>query len=211
MTGFAGVVKNANGTAYGAFQGLDFPGGLAGKTGTADTVPGKEPTAWFVGFGPTANPQYVVVCVIDQAGYGATAAAPVVRDSSAIWPPTRSARPPSRRTRRHAVDHAGSPCPPPPPRHDHDDHPPGRARAPATGHRSGAAWLALGWRGRWSPSGHRSSRSSPRSRSRPATSGASSAPSRWSTDPTRCRGCSSTPTPTRSACPTRACRSSTRS
>ena len=42
-------------------------------------MPGKEPTAWFVGFGPTADPQYVVVCVIDQAGYGATAAAPVVR------------------------------------------------------------------------------------------------------------------------------------
>jgi penicillin-binding protein 2 len=81
LTGFTGVVQSANplGTAYTAFQGLDFPGGLAGKTGTADTVSGKEPTAWFVGFGPTANPQYVVVCVIDQAGYGATAAAPVVR------------------------------------------------------------------------------------------------------------------------------------
>jgi hypothetical protein len=80
LTGFTGAVQSSNGTAYGAFQGLDFPGGLAGKTGTADTVIGKEPTAWFVGFGPTANPQYVVVCVIDQAGYGATAAAPVVRD-----------------------------------------------------------------------------------------------------------------------------------
>jgi len=80
LTGFIGAVQRSNGTAYGAFQGLDFPGGLAGKTGTADTVIGKEPTAWFVGFGPTANPQYVVVCVIDQAGYGATAAAPVVRD-----------------------------------------------------------------------------------------------------------------------------------
>jgi penicillin-binding protein 2 len=80
MTGFTGVVNNSNGTAYGTFQGLNFPGGLAGKTGTADTVPGKEPTAWFVGFGPTANPQYVVVCVIDQAGYGAAAAAPVVRN-----------------------------------------------------------------------------------------------------------------------------------
>jgi membrane peptidoglycan carboxypeptidase len=50
---------------------------LAGKTGTADTVQGKEPTAWFVGF--TTTPQYVVVCVIDQAGYGAAASAPVVR------------------------------------------------------------------------------------------------------------------------------------
>ena len=79
LTGFTGVVQSSNGTAYGAFQGLNFPGGLAGKTGTADTVPGKEPTAWFVGFGPTADPQYVVVCVIDQAGYGATASAPVVR------------------------------------------------------------------------------------------------------------------------------------
>ena len=102
MTGFTGVVQSANpaGTAYGAFQGLNFPGGLAGKTGTADTVPGKEPTAWFVGFGPTADPQYVVVCVIDQAGYGAAAAAPVVRDvfsylashpiGPAVIPPTEN-------------------------------------------------------------------------------------------------------------------------
>jgi penicillin-binding protein 2 len=80
MTGFTGVVQNSLGTAYQTFQGLNFPGGLAGKTGTADTVAGKEPTGWFVGFGPTADPQYVVVCVIDQAGFGATAAAPVVRD-----------------------------------------------------------------------------------------------------------------------------------
>ncbi len=80
LTGFTGVVQSPDGTAYGTFRGLDFPGGLAGKTGTADTVPGKEPTGWFIGFGPTASPQYVVVCVIDQAGYGATAAAPVVRD-----------------------------------------------------------------------------------------------------------------------------------
>ncbi len=80
MAGFTGVVQDASGTAYETFRGLNFPGGIAGKTGTADTVAGKEPTAWFVGFGPTADPQYVVVCVIDQAGYGATAAAPVVRD-----------------------------------------------------------------------------------------------------------------------------------
>ncbi len=79
MTGFEGVVNSPDGTAYGAFQGLNFPGGIAGKTGTADTEIGKEPTAWFVGFGPVVDPQYVVVCVIDQAGYGATASAPVVR------------------------------------------------------------------------------------------------------------------------------------
>ncbi|MBF6557250.1 MAG: penicillin-binding protein 2 [Acidimicrobiales bacterium] len=78
LAGFTGVVTSANGTAHGVPGLASFPGGVAGKTGTADTQVGKEPTAWFVGFGPTADPQYVVVCVIDQAGYGATAAAPVV-------------------------------------------------------------------------------------------------------------------------------------
>jgi membrane carboxypeptidase/penicillin-binding protein len=80
LTGFEGVVQNPKGTAYKTPGLIDFPGGVAGKTGTADTEIGKEPTAWFVGFGPEADPQYVVVCVIDQAGYGATAAAPVVGD-----------------------------------------------------------------------------------------------------------------------------------
>jgi penicillin-binding protein 2 len=78
LTGFEGVVNNPRGTAYGVPGLATFPGGVAGKTGTADSEIGKEPTAWFIGFGPTADPQYVVVCVIDQAGYGATAAAPVV-------------------------------------------------------------------------------------------------------------------------------------
>jgi penicillin-binding protein 2 len=79
LTGFEGVVNARGGTAYGVPGLASFPGGLAGKTGTADTEPGKEPTAWFVGWGPTASAaQYVVVCVIDQAGFGATASAPVV-------------------------------------------------------------------------------------------------------------------------------------
>ncbi len=80
LTGFEGVVQSPHGTGYGVPGLGTFPGGVAGKTGTADTEIGKEPTAWFIGFGPEADPQYVVVCVIDQAGYGATAAAPVVGD-----------------------------------------------------------------------------------------------------------------------------------
>ncbi len=78
LAGFSGAVNSSDGTAYGVPGLASFPGGVAGKTGTADTEIGKEPTGWFVGFGPIASPQYVVVCVIDQAGYGATAAAPVV-------------------------------------------------------------------------------------------------------------------------------------
>jgi penicillin-binding protein 2 len=53
---------------------------IAGKTGTADVAAGKEPNAWFVGFGPTnhagSNPEYVVAVVVDHGGYGAQAAAP---------------------------------------------------------------------------------------------------------------------------------------
>jgi penicillin-binding protein 2 len=100
LTGFVGVVQRANGTASGVAGLGTFPGGVAGKTGTADTVPGKEPTAWFVGFGPTANPQYVVVCVIDQAGFGVTAAAPVVGQIFsylAAHPVTAPAIPPDQR------------------------------------------------------------------------------------------------------------------
>jgi penicillin-binding protein 2 len=101
LTGLEGVINSGapgdTGTAYASFQGLNFPGGLAGKTGTADSELGKEPTAWFVAFGPTVNPQYVVVCVIDQAGYGATASAPVVRSIFsylAAHPVTPAAIPP---------------------------------------------------------------------------------------------------------------------
>lgn len=80
LTGFEGVISNYPlGTGSLAFQGFPlskFP--LAGKTGTASRT-GKEPTSWFVAWGPVNNPQYVVAVVIDQAGYGASGAAPVVR------------------------------------------------------------------------------------------------------------------------------------
>lgn len=80
LAGFEGVISNPKGTAYPAFQGWpDSKFELAGKTGTA-TVSGQEPTSWFVAFGPQPDPRYVVAVVIDQGGYGADAAAPVVRD-----------------------------------------------------------------------------------------------------------------------------------
>jgi penicillin-binding protein 2 len=83
LTGLEGVINSASpqGTAYLAFQGFPlstFP--LAGKTGTASNPNNEEPTSWFVAFGPLPDPQYVVCVVIDQGGYGADAAAPVVRN-----------------------------------------------------------------------------------------------------------------------------------
>jgi penicillin-binding protein 2 len=84
--GLVGVVENPLGTAYLAFTG--YPSSklpLAGKTGTATTssVKTAAPTALFVAFGPatgtTSAPQYCAAVVIPEAGYGADAAAPVVR------------------------------------------------------------------------------------------------------------------------------------
>lgn len=79
LSGLARVVSEEDGTAAPAFAGfpLDrFP--LAGKTGTAE-VTGKQDTALFVGLGPVDAPKYVVTAVLEEAGLGASAAAPVVR------------------------------------------------------------------------------------------------------------------------------------
>jgi penicillin-binding protein 2 len=83
MAGFEGVITD--GTAAAPFEGFPqatFP--IGGKTGTAEV--GADPNnplssnSFFVGFGPNPNARYVGVAVLEQAGYGGTYAAPVVRD-----------------------------------------------------------------------------------------------------------------------------------
>ena len=79
-TALAGVVTE--GTAAGAFGG--FPLNqvcVAGKTGTAQ-IEGKIATSVFASFAPCQNPQFVVVVMLPDSGYGADAAAPAVRT---IW------------------------------------------------------------------------------------------------------------------------------
>ena len=80
LQGFEGVISNRSGTAYGDFEGFPATWNLAGKTGTASNQEGEEPNSWFVAFGPNPNPTYLVLAVIDQGGYGAEAAAPLVRN-----------------------------------------------------------------------------------------------------------------------------------
>ena len=106
LQGLEGVVSNQNGTAYQDFVGFPSSWNLAGKTGTASNQANQEPNSWFVAFGPNPNPQYLVLAVIGQGGYGASAAAPLVRNifnyiaanqpqiSSAVKTPTPS-NPPS--------------------------------------------------------------------------------------------------------------------
>jgi penicillin-binding protein 2 len=80
LAGFQGVISSPHGTAYQDFQGFPVSWNLAGKTGTASNQKNQEPNSWFVAFGPNPNPSYLVLAVIDQGGYGAQAAAPLVRN-----------------------------------------------------------------------------------------------------------------------------------
>jgi penicillin-binding protein 2 len=75
-----GVVTS--GTAAGTFAG--FPLNqvcVAGKTGTAQAF-GAQATSVFASFAPCNNPQYVVVMMIPDSGYGADVSAPAVKQ---IW------------------------------------------------------------------------------------------------------------------------------
>ena len=79
LDGLLGVTSRPGGTAYGVFQGfpLDtFP--VAGKTGTAE-VNGKADTAVFAAFGPAQAPEFQVAIIMEESGFGGTAAAPVAR------------------------------------------------------------------------------------------------------------------------------------
>ena len=120
LSGFEGVISAKSGTAYQDFQGFPASWNLAGKTGTASNQKGQEPNSWFVAFGPNPNPQYLVLAVIDQGGYGAQAAAPLVRNifnyivanpgmNGTVKTPTPASP-------------ASQTAPDDEPRHPHDDH-----------------------------------------------------------------------------------------
>ena len=69
----------ARGTAVFPFRG--WPLGripVAAKTGSAE-IAGKQPFSWFAAYAPANKPKYVVVSVVEQAGFGSQVSGPVVR------------------------------------------------------------------------------------------------------------------------------------
>jgi penicillin-binding protein 2 len=79
VDGLIGVTNNANGTAYATFRGFDQKDfQLAAKTGTAQ-VQGKADTSVFAIFAPVPAPHYAGAAVLEESGFGADAAAPVMR------------------------------------------------------------------------------------------------------------------------------------
>jgi len=49
---------------------------VAGKTGTAENPHGED-HAWFAGFAPADNPEFLVVAILENSGFGGKVAAPV--------------------------------------------------------------------------------------------------------------------------------------
>jgi penicillin-binding protein 2 len=59
---------------------VDFPWlQVAGKTGSAEDVHHDLPHAWFACFAPYKNPQVAIAVIIENAGHGASNAAPVAK------------------------------------------------------------------------------------------------------------------------------------
>ncbi|HSA58123.1 MAG TPA: penicillin-binding protein 2 [bacterium] len=85
--GMLGAVQSPGGTAH-RLASKTFQ--MAGKTGTAQVISeeGKarargintEDHAWFVAYAPVEGPRIAVAAIVEHGGFGASAAAPIVRD-----------------------------------------------------------------------------------------------------------------------------------
>lgn len=62
------VVVSGTGTAA-QIEGVP----VAGKTGTAQTVPGENPHAWFIAFAPADDPQLAVAVIVESGSAGSEA------------------------------------------------------------------------------------------------------------------------------------------
>ena len=76
--GLVAAIEQPFGTG---FKTVRLPGvAIAGKTGTAESSPGKPDHAWFTGYVPAENPRFVVVVVLEHGGSGSKAAGPIARE-----------------------------------------------------------------------------------------------------------------------------------
>jgi penicillin-binding protein 2 len=66
------------GTSAAVFGDFSIP--VAGKTGTAESGPGRDDHSWYASWAPAGNPKVVVVVMIEHGGFGAQAAAPAAKE-----------------------------------------------------------------------------------------------------------------------------------
>jgi penicillin-binding protein 2 len=74
--GMRAAVAGPGGTG----QAANLPGiPVAGKTGTAEDPPRREPHAWFICYAPIDDPRIALAVVVEQGGSGGAVAAPIAR------------------------------------------------------------------------------------------------------------------------------------
>jgi penicillin-binding protein 2 len=77
LEGLHAAAQEGDGTAAGVFGGFPIP--IAGKTGTAERR-GYGDQSWFAALSPYPNPRIVTIATVEEGGFGAESAAPVVLD-----------------------------------------------------------------------------------------------------------------------------------
>jgi len=78
------AVEGEDGRRY--TTGAKVPGvTTAGKSGTAELGGRGEPHSWFIGFAPAESPRVAIAVLVEQAGRGAEAAAPIAGDLMEFW------------------------------------------------------------------------------------------------------------------------------
>jgi penicillin-binding protein 2 len=71
------AAQEGDGTGVDVFGGFPIP--IAGKTGTAER-PGHADQSWFAALSPYPDPRIVTIATVEEGGFGAESAAPVVLD-----------------------------------------------------------------------------------------------------------------------------------
>jgi len=70
----AGVVSQGTATA------AQLPGGVAGKTGTAEVEAGENNQVWFIALAPLERPRYAIAVTVERSqGQGGSVAAPIAK------------------------------------------------------------------------------------------------------------------------------------
>jgi penicillin-binding protein 2 len=75
--GLEAAVASPEGTAHRSVYLESVP--IAGKTGTAETGPGRADHAWLAAYAPSDVPRVAIVVALEHAGGGAAAAGPIVK------------------------------------------------------------------------------------------------------------------------------------
>lgn len=78
------TTNQSSGTAAHIFNSSYDPSplmsiGVCGKTGTAEDPANPGTHAWFIGYGPSPNPEIVVAVMVENAGEGSAVAAPLTK------------------------------------------------------------------------------------------------------------------------------------